>query len=63
MTQSPSRLARLALCIFPQSIESITMACCGKNGGLGWATPLEAFEKGEREKLLYIVAVNPEGTK
>jgi selenium-binding protein 1 len=39
------------------------MACCGKDGGLGWATPLEAFEKGEREKLLYVVAVNPDGTK
>ena len=36
-------------------------ACChGPRGAdLGYATPLDAFRRGEREKLLYVVAVVP----
>lgn len=31
--------------------------------GPGYATPLEAFKNGEREKLLYVVCVQPDATK
>lgn len=32
-------------------------ACCGGATGPGYATPLEAMEKGPREKLLYVTCV------
>lgn len=36
------------------------MSCCK---GPGYSTPLEAFTKGPREKLLYVVCVQPDQTK
>ena len=28
--------------------------------GPGYSSPLEAFKNGEREKLLYVICINPE---
>ncbi|CAH0761085.1 unnamed protein product [Diatraea saccharalis] len=36
------------------------MACCK---GPGYASPLEAFTKGPREELLYVICVQPDATK
>lgn len=32
-------------------------ACCHASKGPGYATPLEAMEKGPREKLIYVTCV------
>jgi hypothetical protein len=42
--------------------ELLPMSCCAQ-GPLGYATPLEAFKNGPREKLLYVVAVVPDKSR
>ena len=42
--------------------ETPAMSCCAQ-GTLGYATPLDAFKNGPREKLLYVVAVVPDHSR
>lgn len=42
---------------------AMTTCCKGGAGGPGYATPLEAFQKGPREKLLYVPCVVPDHSR
>ncbi|XP_050421456.1 methanethiol oxidase [Adelges cooleyi] len=35
------------------------MACCTKNGGPGYKSPMDAFINGKRETILYVVCIQP----
>ena len=37
--------------------------CCGGSCGPGYATPLDAFNSGSREKLVYIPCIVPDKTR
>ncbi len=57
------RLVRTIL-VFSGCYQVVNMACCGANGSsLGYSTPLDAVKSGNREKLLYVVAVVPDKSR
>lgn len=43
-------------------MKSLTNILAGR-GGPGYASPLDAFKRGPREELLYVVCVQPDLTK